>query len=160
MKKAIAWLLRTQQAFGTILLAVFFLTILIQILARYLSISLLWTEELANYSFIWAVFMGASVMIHYKAHFCFTFFKDKFTGRRGALYDSFISAILLCFTVPMCVYGIQITIEFWDYNWISLPWVKMGWTWLCVPLTGLTMSCYLLFQIWENMQLYRKGGDA
>ena len=151
MKKKIELLVRFQETLGMVLLSIFFLAILVQIIARYSAIPLLWTEELANYSFIWAVFMGASVMVHYKAHFAFTFFSDKFRGKKGAVYDVFISAVLLCFTVPMTLYGIRVVIEFWDYNWITLTWVKMGYTWLCLPIAGGAMTLYLAGHIAEDL---------
>ena len=144
MKKLITATLRFQEMLGTFLLAVFFIAIVLQIGARYLKIPLLWTEEVANYSFIWAVFMGASTMVHEKAHFSFTFFRDRFRGTAGTVYDIGISAALLCFTVPMFCYGVAVTRTFWNYNWISLPWVKMGYTWLCLPIMGFTMSLYII----------------
>ena len=50
-----------------------FVTILIQIFARYFGIPVIWTEEVSNYSFIWSVFMGASAMVNRKGHFKFNF---------------------------------------------------------------------------------------
>ena len=44
----------------------------------------------------------------------------------------------------MIVYGFDIVLEFWDYNWITLDWMKMGYTWMCVPISGATMSVYIL----------------
>lgn len=155
MKKFVETILHIQEALGTVLLSVFFIAILIQICARYLSISLLWTEEIANFSFIWAVFMGASAMVYWKSHFCFTFFKDRFKGKQGAKYDIFLSVIMLGFTLPMFFYGIIIAKEFWNYNWISLTWVKMGYTWLCMPIMGGTMSLYCLYHIAEDIRTLR-----
>ncbi|MDR1874935.1 MAG: TRAP transporter small permease [Synergistaceae bacterium] len=158
MKKFVGAILRLQEALGTFLLAVFFVAIVLQISARYLKIPLLWTEELANYSFIWAVFMGASTMVHEKAHFCFTFFRNKFEGACGAAYEIAISVILLGFTVPMFCYGVVIVRTFWNYNWITLPWVRMGYTWLCVPVMGFTMSLYTIDQLLDNLRTLRAGG--
>lgn len=160
MRSFVRTILRLQEALGTILLSVFFIAIVVQIGARYARIPLLWTEELANYSFIWAVFMGASAMVYHKAHFCFTFFRDRFTGKRGAVYDLLISLIMLMFTIPIFYYGRLVTIEFWDYNWISLPWMKMGYTWLCLPIMGFTMTLYILYQAFEDIQEIRKTETA
>lgn len=159
LKRIVQKTLLAQEMMGTALLAIFFIAILIQIAARYAGIPLLWTEELANYSFIWAVFMGASAMVYHRAHFCFTFFKDRFTGKKAAMYDLFVSLAMLCFTVPILYYGIIIVKEFWDYNWISLPWAKMGYTWLCVPITGFTMTLYTSWQIGEDI-LKIRGREA
>ncbi|MDR1535690.1 MAG: TRAP transporter small permease subunit [Planctomycetota bacterium] len=147
MKKVIAGLVLVQEIVGTILLAIFFVAIVMQIAARYLGVPLLWTEEVANYSFIWAVFMGASVMVYHRAHFSFTFFRDRFKGRGGAVYSALISAVLLFFTLALTWYGSRVAWTFWNYNWITLPWMKMGYTWLCLPIAGTTMSIYNLFHI-------------
>ncbi|MDR2391795.1 MAG: TRAP transporter small permease subunit [Planctomycetota bacterium] len=147
MKRIVDGLVWIQEIVGTILLAIFFIAIVMQIAARYLGIPLLWTEEVANYSFIWAVFMGASAMVYHRAHFSFTFFKDGFTGRSGAFYSVLVSAILLFFTVAMAWYGVGVARTFWNYNWITLPWMKMGYTWLCLPIAGITMSIYNIFYI-------------
>jgi TRAP-type C4-dicarboxylate transport system permease small subunit len=157
VKKKIELLVRFQETLGMVLLSIFFVAILAQIIARYSAIPLLWTEELANYSFIWAVFMGASVMVHYKAHFAFNFISDRFRGKNGALYDIFISVVLLCFTIPMTLYGIRVVIEFWDYNWITLTWVKMGYTWLCLPIAGGTMTLYLAGHVVEDLMELTSG---
>lgn len=152
MKKLVSSLVRFQETMGMILLTVFFIAILAQIAARYMAIPLLWTEELANYSFIWAVFMGASVMVHYKAHFAFTLLIEKFRGRSSLVYDVVICAILLSFTVPMTLYGVTIVSEFWDYNWITLTWVKMGYTWMCLPIMGATMTLYIVEHVVEDIR--------
>lgn len=151
-RKFVTSIVHLQEIFGTILLAIFFIAILIQIIARYSGIAILWTEELANYTFIWAVFMGASAMVFHRAHFSFTFFKDRFRGVSGAYYNVFISCILLCFTLPMIFYGAQIVDIFWHYNWITLPDVQMGYTWLCIPIMGATMSLYIIFHIITDLR--------
>lgn len=155
MKFIIKGMLRLQEGFGAFLLVVFFLAIVLQISARYLHVPLLWTEEVANYSFIWAVFMGSAAMVYHRAHFSFNFFRDRFTGRRAALYNIMLSVLVLCFTIPMTWYGVIIARTFWNYNWITLPWMKMGYTWLCLPIAGFTMSIYSLSHIvsdWRRAQ--------
>ena len=160
VNKFIRAILKAQEALGTFLLAVFFVAIVVQIAARYLAVPILWTEEVANYSFIWAVFMGASAMVYYRAHFSFTFFSEKFKGRTGALYSAGISAILLCFTLAMTYYGVRIVDEFWFYNWITIPEMPMGYTWLCLPIMGATMSLYCIKNIADDLARARRQEGA
>ncbi len=160
MNAFVKTLLKAQEAVGTLLLGVFFVAIVLQIAARYLAIPILWTEEVANYSFIWAVFMGASAMVYHRAHFSFTFFSEKFKGRTGALYSAGISVILLFFTLAMTWYGVQIVNEFWFYNWITIPSMPMGYTWLCLPIMGATMSIYCVKNIADDLARARKQEGA
>ncbi len=149
-----------QEALGTLLLAVFFVAIVIQIIARYAQVPLLWTEEVANYSFIWAIFMGASAMVYHRQHFNFSFFKDRFKGRAGAVYSILVSLLVLAFTGAMFYYGVIVTRTFWNYNWITLPWMKMGYTWLCLPIMGATMSLYLIYHIICDFRVVREREEA
>ena len=61
MKKAIDVLQKIQTVVGSIFLTIFLVTVVIQMLTRYLGISAIWTEDVAMYSFIWSIFMGASI---------------------------------------------------------------------------------------------------
>jgi TRAP-type C4-dicarboxylate transport system permease small subunit len=160
VKRIVAGLVWLQEIVGTVLLAIFFVAIVMQIAARYLGVPLLWTEEVANYSFIWAVFMGASAMVYHRAHFNFTFFKDRFKGRSGAFYSALVSLVLLFFTIAMSWYGSNVASIFWNYNWITLPWMKMGYTWLCLPIAGITMSIYNISHIVADLKSAITGEGA
>lgn len=58
MKKAIEWMQKIQIAVGGFFLCIFLLTVVFQMLSRYIGIAATWTEDVSMYSFIWAVFMG------------------------------------------------------------------------------------------------------
>ena len=66
MKKAIQILEKVQIGVGAAFLFLFLLTVVVQMLSRYLGIAATWTEDVSMYSFIWAVFMGAGAMVYEK----------------------------------------------------------------------------------------------
>jgi len=151
---------RIQLMIGVLCLSVFLFTILIQVFSRYLGISVMWSEEMANFSFIWAVFMGASIMHNKREHFKFTMISDKLTGKRKILLDLVSNLILLCFNLLIFYYGVQTVYHFWDYTWVSLP-LKMGYVWLCIPIMGFSMSVYTVSHILGNIrQLKPKEGTG
>ena len=76
MKKAIEWMQKIQIAVGGFFLCIFLLTVVFQMLSRYIGIAATWTEDVSMYSFIWAVFMGAGAMVYEKRHFAFTSVSD------------------------------------------------------------------------------------
>ena len=55
MKKAIEWMQKIQIAVGGFFLCIFLLTVVFQMLSRYIGIAATWTEDVSMYSFIWAV---------------------------------------------------------------------------------------------------------
>ncbi|KML41925.1 MAG: TRAP transporter small permease [Bacillota bacterium] len=150
---------KIQMAIGVISLSIFFIAIMIQIVTRHLGIPIIWTEEVANYSFIWSVFMGASVMVNKKEHFSFDFLEQKLQGKSKAGLLIVIDVIVLLFALALFYYGIEAVKNFWNYNWASLPAMKMGYVWISIPIMGLTMSIYSINHLINNFKQL-KGREA
>ena len=148
-----------QRKIGVLALTIFLLATLTQIVSRYLGISVLWTEEASTYFFIWMVFMGASVMINKKQHFSFNLLSQKLKGKSLEILNLIINSIVLIFSLILLGYGIYITKIFWNYNWISITSIKMGWMWISIPIMGGTMSLYLTNHILQNVQSIRNTGE-
>lgn len=128
-------------------ISIFFISIVIQVFCRYTGITVSWTGEVSTYTFTWSVFMGAGVMVYENQHFAFTGMIDKLEGKKKIVLQIFISLMVLLFSITILYYGIVITDKFWDYRWINLPEIKMGYTWLCVPILGFTSSIYSINHI-------------
>lgn len=160
MKKAIQSLKSVQLAVGTILLTIFFITVVIQMLTRYAKISATWTEEIAMYSFIWSVFLGGSAMVAERKHFAFTSFLDKLENpKHKGVLNIIISLAMLVFAVLMVYYGTKTTQQFWHSNWINIPSLKRGPVWACIPISGFLMCIYLIANVIEDFQVFLKGGN-
>lgn len=158
MKKAIQILEKVQIGVGAAFLFLFLLTVVVQMLSRYLGIAATWTEDVSMYSFIWAVFMGAGAMVYEQRHFAFSSLSGALKSERAKLLlEIVISAIILLFSLWMVYYGIRITRQFWNYTWVNIPSFKRGPTWLCLPLSGLSASIYTIAQIAENVGKLAKG---
>ena len=82
MRKIIAGMQKVQILIGGLFLLIFLLTVVTQMFTRYVGISATWTEDVEMYSFIWAVFMGASAMVYEKKHFAFTALNDSLKNPR------------------------------------------------------------------------------
>ncbi|MBR2527014.1 MAG: TRAP transporter small permease subunit [Blautia sp.] len=161
MKKIFDMMQKIQIAIGGAFLFVFLVSVVIQMVCRYIGVAAMWTEDVSMYSFIWAVFMGAGAMVHSDAHFAFTSVRDSIKSERvKALLHLFISIIMLVFAVLMVKYGIQVAKQFWNYRWINIPQFKRGPTWICLPLCGLTSSIYLVGHIIEDIGKLAKGGNS
>lgn len=142
-----------QMALGVIFLSIFFIAILVQIVTRYIGVSVIWTEEVANYSFIWAIFMGAAVMVNRREHFSFDFLTQKLKGKKRASLLTVIDAIVAIFAFFITLYGYEAVTTFWNYNWLSLPELKMGYIWIAIPVMGVTMLIYSLNHIFNHIKV-------
>ncbi len=161
MKKAIDMLQKVQIAVGGVFLVIFLFTVVFQIMSRYLGIVAVWTEDVSTYSFIWAVFMGGAAMVYERKHFAFTSIADSMKDeRKKKIIAIVISIVILIFSLLMLYYGYSITKQFWNYKWVSIPALKRGPTWMCLPICGLTSAIYALNHIVEDAIAFVKGGEA
>lgn len=143
---------RIQLTIGVLCLSIFFIAIMIQIVSRHLGISIIWTEEVATYSFIWAVFMGAAVMVNRREHFNFDLILNKLKGKQRVSLRIFNDAVLMLFNIAVFYYSLQAVNSFWNYNWASLPMMKMGYVWMSLPIMSITMFIYSLAHMLKNIK--------
>ncbi len=155
LKQLAKYIQKIQLGLGVICISIFFITIIIQVICRYTRITVVWTGEVSTYSFIWSVFMGAGVMTYENKHFAFTSFIDKLSGKAKEGMRVLISVIMLVFSSAILYYGIIIANKFWNYRWISIPDMKRGYTWLCVPILGGACIIYCLSHIVEHIKNMR-----
>ena len=146
---------------GSITLTIFFGAVLAQMFCRYLGIMALWTEEVSTYSFIFTVFMGAAALVRENKHFAFTAVADGIKNEKvKALINLAISVIVLVFAYYMFVYGKQLMQKFWNYKWVSLPSMKRGYTWMCMPISAVSMMAFSIESIIKEIWSFVKGGKA
>ena len=88
MKKLIDTLQKIQITIGGLFLLIFLVTVVYQIVCRYMGIVAMWTEDVSMYSFIWSVFMGAAAMVHSNSHFAFTSLMDSMKDERKKISAS------------------------------------------------------------------------
>ena len=146
---------------GSVTLTIFFLAVLAQMFCRYLGVVALWTEEVSTYSFIFTVFLGAAALVRENKHFAFTAIAD---GIKSPLVKKIIAimihVIVLVFAYYMFVYGKQLMQKFWNYKWVSLPSVKRGYTWMCMPISAVSMMAFSVESIIKETYAMLKGGKA
>ena len=146
---------------GSVTLSIFFFAVLAQMFCRYLGIVALWTEEVSTYSFIFTVFLGAAALVRENKHFAFTAVSD---GIKSPLAKKIIAVmihvIVLVFAYYMFIYGKQLMQKFWNYKWVSLPSMKRGYTWMCVPVSAVSMMVFSAESIVKQVWGLVKGGKA
>ena len=146
---------------GSLTLTVFLGAVIAQMFCRYLGIMALWTEEVSTYSFIFTVFMGAAALVRENKHFAFTAVSDGIKNEKiKALINLLISVIVLIFAYYMFIYGKQLMQKFWNYKWVSLPSMKRGYTWLCMPISAVSMMAFSAESIIRQVAAMVKGGKA
>ena len=158
MKKAANVVEKIQCTFSMVLFIVFLICIVVQVLTRYVPfIKITWTEEIAVYSFIWAILMGAAVELKRNEHFSFEVLRGSLKGFPKLMLELVIYALILAFGVYLTWCGYNLTNKFWSWTLTSLPGVSQRYTWSSLIVCGATMVFYCINGIFEQIELYRKG---
>jgi TRAP-type C4-dicarboxylate transport system permease small subunit len=124
---------------GIGLIALIVVTVTVQVITRYaFGQPLVWVEELATYSFIWAVFLGAALGLKEMRHIRIETFVGRLPERPRALLHAALYLMVGACSAALAVYALDIMQVESRSQTISLP-VNVGRHWFySVPLfTGL-----------------------
>lgn len=155
MKRAADLVEKIQCLFSMILFITFLICIVIQILTRYVPfIRITWTEEISVYTFIWAILMGAAVMLKRNEHFAFEFFRSRVTGAARLAVETLIYGIIFAFSLYVAYCGLMLTKQFWNWTLTSITWISQRYVWSALIVSGLTMAFYALSNLVEIYQEY------
>jgi TRAP-type C4-dicarboxylate transport system permease small subunit len=134
-----------------ILVAMFVITMASVVFRVVLGVSASWTEELAQYSLIFLAFVGAASVMRDDGHIAITVVLDRM-GRRAR------RAVLVVNRLLMLPFLAVLTIGAWDntrMNWtVGLPtamWMKIGYMYLVVFLSGVIMVFYTLLNLYRDL---------
>lgn len=130
---------------GVILVASIVITITIQVITRYFfGQPLVWVEELAQYSFIWMVFIGAALGFKELRHIRIDTFVDKLAPRLQSLWRAMLYALMTAATLLLAFYAWDIMAIEGKSNTVSLP-IELPRMWfysvpMCVSMLSISFT--------------------
>jgi len=127
-----------------------------------LGSSLAWYDEFASYLLVWLTFYGAVVASYHGRHIAFEMVVDRFMPNTRRFVEAVAELFVLGFQVVLFYYGWLLTRKMGDETAVSLVWVKMGWVYSVLPITGgvmLLISFERLLQLIFGMGS-QKGAEA
>ena len=105
--------------------------------------------------------MGAAALVRENRHFAFTAIADGIKSPVAKkIISLLISVIVLGFAYYMFIYGRQLMQKFWNYKGVSIPTMKRGYTWLCMPISAASMMLFSVESIVKQIWGLVKGGKA
>lgn len=139
-----------EQGLGIVFVLIMFISILIQIFFRYvLSSPLTWTDEAARYSFIWAVFLGASFAVRKNEHVLMEVLICRFPRSVQRYIKKILDVIILISLIYL-----------WPVSWsfflfmknVSAPTINISWGFLffAAPLSIALMIIHLFIRLIGN----------
>ena len=137
--RAVALLGAVERVTGVFLIALLVVTITVQVVTRYaFGQPLVWVEELATYSFIWSVFLGAALGLKEMRQIRIETFLDRIRVRTAAFFRAELYALILLCSIALATHALDIMEVERRSETMSLP-INVGRHWFySVPLfTGL-----------------------
>jgi len=127
-----------------------------------LGSSLAWYDEFASYLLVWLTFYGAVVASYHGRHIAFEMVVDRFLRNTRRVVEAIAELFVLGFQVVLFYYGWLLTHKMGDETAVSLVWVKMGWVYSVLPITGCVMLLISVERLWHLILGIesRKGAEA
>ena len=100
--------LRIEESIACVLITVMALCVLLQVISRYLlDLGVHWTEEVAAYCMVWAVYLGASIGIRHHFHIRMILLIQKLPRALSLPLVLIADAIWVAFNILMIVYATE-----------------------------------------------------
>jgi C4-dicarboxylate transporter DctQ subunit len=130
----------------------------IQIILRELfSFSLNWSDEATQFSMVWMVLFGSVYLTKHDQHIS-TGFKlhQKLNKRLICLIDSVLALITVISAAVVAYQSTLFVLTTINCESNSLPWLKMGYVYIALPLFMMTLSYYYLKSFLKNLTIIFK----
>jgi len=121
-----------------------------QVFWRYvLNASLVWSEELARYLFVWIVFLASPLGIHRGIHIGVDLLISRFPFRWRRATMILTHILILIFLAFLIVLGLRVVKMNMTQSSIAMG-IPMGTIYLAIPVGAFWMILYTLRSIWEQ----------
>jgi TRAP-type C4-dicarboxylate transport system permease small subunit len=127
-----------------------------------LGASLTWYDEFASYLLVWLTFYGSVAASYHNRHIQFGTFLARLLPDTRRKLEIIAELFVLGFQVVFFYYGWLLTQKMGDETAVSLVWIKMGWVYSVLPISGgimLIISISRLLHLAIGME-HGKGVEA
>lgn len=148
------------------LLSVMLVTILGQILFRFLNIGISWTEELARYTMIYMTFIGSVASLAYGTHIAVTLLSDRLSPGFQAWIALVRDGLIILVLVVMAYTASDLATRPVIVNQLT-PALQVSTSvlYLALPIASVAMTLVAAWQLVKDLRrvagfLPEKGSDA
>jgi TRAP-type C4-dicarboxylate transport system permease small subunit len=146
-----------------LLLVLMVVLVCLGVFFRYaLGSSLAWYDEFASYLLVWLTFYGAVAASYRQRHIRFETVMDRLMPRTRKRLEIVSELFVLTFQAVLFYYGWLLTRKMGDETAVSVVWVKMGWVYSVLPISGGLMFLISLQRLLGLVGLseQRKGAET
>jgi TRAP-type C4-dicarboxylate transport system permease small subunit len=163
MERILSRFINFLEWWAMLLLVLMVVLVCLGVFFRYLlSASLAWYDEFASYLLVWLTFFGAVAASYHNRHIQFGTVVERFTANTRRKIAIVAELFILGFNVVLFYYGWLLMQKMGDETAVSLAWIRMGWVYSVLPITGGIMSLISLDRLLHLVfrRELRKGVQA
>jgi TRAP-type transport system small permease protein len=143
---------KTLEAVNAVVLLVMFLIVLLSVVFRVvISVPASWTEELAQYTLIFLAFIGSAAVMRNDGHIAITVFVDRMGKRLRRVLNVVCRLLVLPFIIIFTLGAFENMRMNWAVGLPTVEWMKIGYMYLVVFLSGFIMTFYLLMNLYRDI---------
>jgi TRAP-type C4-dicarboxylate transport system permease small subunit len=137
MKRAFGRLIGVIEWWAVFLLVLLVVLVCVGVFFRYvLDSSLAWYDEFASYLLVWLTFYGAVTASYHNRHIQFSTVLERLMPNTRRKLEVIAELFVLGFHFVLLYYGWLLMRKMGDETAVSLAWIKMGWVYSVLPITG------------------------
>lgn len=134
-----------------ILLFVFFIVVISVMFREVLNVSTSWCVELSQFCLIFLTFIGSAACMEDESHIKITFLIDRLSEGTQKIFR-IIGRLLAIFFLVIFVIGSYENMLFnWNFGFITVSWMKIGYMYLVLFISGVIMIYYLFKNIYYDL---------
>jgi TRAP-type C4-dicarboxylate transport system permease small subunit len=138
---------RTLRAISVLVLAAYFVLVLLQVFFRYvLNESLFWSEEIVRYGLVWGVMLGSALVGYDRAHIRIEVIENFLPPTAKRVVQFVANALTLAFCIILAWTGIDFVDRTWFQNSASLG-IPMRAVYLAIPI-GAALEAWFTIAAW------------
>jgi TRAP-type transport system small permease protein len=140
MERILSRLINLIEWWAAFLLVLMVILVCLGVFFRYvLNSSLAWYDEFASYLLVWLTFYGAVAASYHNRHIQFGTVVERLMPNTRRKLEVIAEICVFGFQFVLLYYGWLLTQKMGDETAVSVVWVKMGWIYSALPITGALM---------------------
>jgi TRAP-type C4-dicarboxylate transport system permease small subunit len=140
MERILSRLINLIEWWTVFLLVLMVVLVCLGVFFRYvLDSSLAWYDEFASYLLVWLTFYGAVAASYHNRHIQFGTVVERLMPSTRRKLEIIAELFVSGFQFVLLYYGWLLTQKMGDETAVSVVWVKMGWIYSVLPITGAVM---------------------
>ncbi|WP_319476100.1 TRAP transporter small permease [Marispirochaeta aestuarii] len=144
---------------SAILLCMFIITVITVIFRVFLGISASWSEDLAQFSFIFLVFIGSAAIMRDETHISISFLVDRVSPTLQRIMRIFTRLLILPFMYFFVVGAWRNILNNWGISLSTVRWMKIGYMYTVLFITGSIMIMYLFINLYKDIFLFKRDNE-